>query len=240
MPESPKLLLLSNSTNAGEAWLEYATPHIAAFLGDEISRVLFIPYAGVTITFDEYANRAQKKFQSMGYELESIHRTDDPVQAVKSARAIVVGGGNTFHLVNYLHKTGIISAVRKSALNGMPYIGWSAGSNVACPTMMTTNDMPIVQPSDFTTFDLVPFQINPHYLDANPEGHKGESREQRILEFVQVNPGIYVAGLREGTILQLQDRILKLIGEKSMRIFKGGIEPFELTGSDSLDFLIDN
>jgi len=234
-----KLLLLSNSTNAGEDWLEFAEEPINNFLGDSAKTVLFIPYAGVTISFDEYANRTEAKFQSLGYHLESLHRVKDPLDAVKNAEAIVVGGGNTFHLVDHLHTTGIIDLVRKRVSAGIPYIGWSAGSNVACPTMMTTNDMPIVQPSDFGTFNLIPFQINPHYLDANPEGHRGETREQRILEFTEVNRETFVVGLREGTLIHLENGYLRKVGNKSMRVFKYGIDPYELTSDDSLDFLLD-
>jgi len=233
-----KLLLLSNSTNAGEEWLEFAEQPIQDFLGTTVKSVLFIPYAAVTFSFDEYAARAKEKFQSLGYKLTSLHRTDNPKDAVKNAEAIVVGGGNTFQLVDHLHKTGVIAEVRERVKAGVPYIGWSAGSNVACPTMMTTNDMPIVQPPDFATFNLIPFQINPHYLDANPEGHRGETRAQRILEFIEVNREVFVAGLREGTLLRLQNNHLDLVGDKSVRIFKYGIEPYEVDTNFSLDFLL--
>ena len=238
IPDQQRLLLLSNSTNAGEEWLEYAEAHIKLFLGHLVTQVLFIPYAGVTFSFDDYAEKAETKFQCMGYELDAIHRADDPLTAVQEAQAIVVGGGNTFHLVNYLHRTQLIEAVRERVRSGIPYIGWSAGANVACPTMKTTNDMPVVQPPSFSTFNLVPFQINPHYLDANPEGHKGETREQRILEFVEVNPDVYAVGLREGTLLRMENRRLELVGEKSMRVFRRGDDPFEIDPGASLEFLL--
>ncbi len=238
--DNQKLLLLSNSTNAGEEWLEYAEEPIKTFLGPSIKTVLFIPYAGVTISFDEYADRAGDKFQSLGYKLESIHRMEKPKDAVNNAEAIVVGGGNTFHLVQHLQSAGIIPLIRQRVTNGLPYIGWSAGSNVACPTMMTTNDMPIVQLKNFDTFNLVPFQINPHYLDANPEGHRGETREQRILEFIKVNREVFVLGLREGTLLRLQNNHLELVGNKTVRIFKYDMEPYEIDTNFSLDFLINN
>lgn len=233
-----KLLLLSNSTNAGEGWLEFAEKPIQGFLGKTVKTVLFIPYAGVTFSFDAYADRTAEKFQALGYELTSLHRTDNPKDAVKSAEAIVVGGGNTFHLVDHLHKAGVMAEVRERVNAGVPYIGWSAGANVACPTMMTTNDMPIVQPPDFGTFNLIPFQINPHYLDANPEGHRGETRAQRILEFIEVNREVFVVGLREGTLLRLQNNHLDLVGDKTVRIFKYGIEPYEVDANFSLDFLL--
>ena len=164
----------------------------------------------------------------------------DPIAAVKDAECIIVGGGNTFRLVQQMHETGIMDAIREKALAGTPFIGWSAGSNVACPTLCTTNDMPIIQPSSFATLNLVPFQINPHYLDANPEGHGGETREQRINEFQALNTEVVVVGLREATALYLDDTNLQLLGERPMRLFIAGKEPVELNQGDSLNFLIGN
>ena len=132
----------------------------------------------------------------------------------------------------------LIDIVREKVLSGTPYIGWSAGSNVACPTIKTTNDMPVVEPDSFGAFGLIPFQINPHYLDANPAGHAGETREQRIEEFIEANPGIYVAGLREGTMLLLEDKKITLIGPRNVRIFKKGIAPEEFGTADELSFLL--
>ena len=120
----------------------------------------------------------------------------------------------------------------------MPYIGWSAGSNVACPTIMTTNDMPVVEPDSFSSFNLIPFQINPHYLDANPAGHAGETREQRIEEFIEANPDVYVVGLREGTMLLAEKKKLNLIGPRPARIFRKGMAPKEVSTGDNLSFLL--
>jgi len=233
------LLLLSNSTNAGQSWLEHANDEICDFLTSEIQSVLFIPYAGVTISWDEYTRRAREKFREFGYALLSVHEVDDIPKAVKQAEAIVVGGGNTFHLVWYFHQTGLIELIRERVLNeGIPYIGWSAGSNVACPTMKTTNDMPIVEPASFDTLNLIPFQINPHYLDANPQGHQGETREERILEFIAVNREVSVVGLREGTLFRIHGDEIQLIGPKSARIFHHKSEPYELSATDSFTFLL--
>ena len=132
----------------------------------------------------------------------------------------------------------MLDIVRKKVLNGTPYIGWSAGSNVACPTIKTTNDMPVVEPSSFDAFNLIKFQINPHYLDANPIDHAGETREQRILEFIEVNPDIYVVGLREGCILKIENDSVNLIGNKTIRLFKRSIEPFELSKNDNFNILM--
>jgi len=233
-----KLLLISNSTNAGEAYLDYPKNNIRDFLGKSPVKALFIPYAAVTFSFDEYESRVSERFREVGHDVISITRFTDPVEAVNNATAIVVGGGNTWQLIKMLHDNDLIEAVKQKVISGIPYIGWSAGSNVACPTMMTTNDMPVVEPGSFKSFDLVPFQINPHYLDANPEGHAGETREQRIMEFIEVNPDIYVAGLREGTMLLIENRSIKLIGPRKLRIFRKGMTPAEFGQGDDLSFLL--
>jgi dipeptidase E len=139
-----------------------------------------------------------------------------------------------------MQKTGILAAIRKKVLSGTPFIGWSAGSNVACPTLCTTNDMPITQPSSFKTLNLVPFQINPHYLDANPEGHGGETREQRINEFQALNKEVVVVGLREATALLIDGNNLRLLGNRSMRLFEAGKEPVELEPGDEINYLLKN
>ena len=158
--------------------------------------------------------------------------------AVKNASAIVVGGGNTWKLLKMIRDNNLIDAIRMKVIGGTPYIGWSAGSNVACPTIRTTNDMPVVEPDSFGAFNLIPFQINPHYLDANPAGHAGETREQRIEEFIEANPGIFVAGLREGTMLLCENEKLSLLGPRKIRIFKKGTAPAELASKDDLSFLL--
>jgi dipeptidase E len=152
--------------------------------------------------------------------------------------AIVVGGGNTWQLLKMIQDLGLTEPIRKKVLEGTPYIGWSAGSNLACPTLRTTNDMPVTEPRSFKAFGLVPFQINPHYLDANPMGHAGETREQRIEEFIHVNPGVYVVGLREGTMLLVENHRMKLIGPRKARIFLRGNPPAEMGENDDLSFLL--
>ena len=145
------------------------------------------------------------------------------MSAINDASAIVVGGGNTWKLLKMIRDNNLIEIVREKVLGGTPYIGWSAGSNMACPTIMTTNDMPVVEPDSFNAFNLIPFQINPHYLDANPAGHAGETREQRIEEFIEANPDIFVAGLREGTMLISENEKITLSGPRRIRIFRKGI-----------------
>lgn len=190
-----KLLLLSNSVNEGMGYLEHAEQIIKAFLGNALQKILFVPYAGVRFSFADYALNVRERFAEMGYDLESIHTANNPVHAIENAEAMAVGGGNTFHLLQNLYQNDLIEAIRQRANSGMPYMGWSAGSNVACPTIKTTNDMPIIQPPSFDALGLVPFQINPHYLNAHPAGHQGETREERLLEFIEVNPNVHVVGL---------------------------------------------
>jgi dipeptidase E len=233
-----RLLLISNSTNAGEAFLDYPKQNIRQFLGTREIKALFIPYAAITFSYDVYEKKVRERFTEVGHDVISIHRFSDPLKAVADAPAIVVGGGNTWMLLKCLQENGLINAIRDKVMSGTPYIGWSAGSNVACPTICTTNDMPVVEPSDFNAFNLIPFQINPHYLDANPAGHAGETREQRIFEFIEANPAKYVAGLREGTMFLLEDGKLSLIGPRNARIFIRGTEPFEVSPGSDLMFLL--
>jgi len=175
-----RLLLISNSTNPGEPYLNYPKKNIHDFLGSVPVKALFIPYAAVAFSYDEYENKVAERFREIGHDVVSIHHFVDPVKAILDASAIVVGGGNTWKLLKNIQDRNLVYVVREKVMNGTPYIGWSAGSNVACPTIMTTNDMPVIQPDSFDAFNLVPFQINPHYLDTNPAGHAGETREQRI------------------------------------------------------------
>lgn len=233
-----RLLLISNSTNAGEAYLDYPGNNIREFLGSKKVSALFIPYAAVTFSNDEYEEKVRTRFREVGHDVISIQHFFDPAKAVMEAAAIVAGGGNTWMLLKCLREKKLIDSVRKKVISGTPYIGWSAGSNMACPTIMTTNDMPVTAPSSFKAFNLIPFQINPHYLDANPAGHAGETREQRILEFIEVNRDIFVAGLREGTMLQLEGNKLSLIGPRGARIFKYGADPLEIRPGQDLSFLL--
>jgi len=233
-----KLLLISNSTMSGEPYLDYPKHEIRKFLGDKTVNALFIPYAAVTFSYDLYESKVEERFAEIGHHITSVHHFSDPVEAVQNAEAIVVGGGNTWQLVRMMHDNRLMEAIRNKVIHGTPYIGWSAGSNVTCPTLQTTNDMPVVDPKGFDCMGLIPFQINPHYLDANPKGHGGETREQRIEEFLEINPEITVVGLREGTMLKYENNSLKLIGDRSARIFKKGDIPLELKAGDDFSFLL--
>ncbi len=233
-----KLLLISNSTNPGEGYLEYPKENIKEFLGNKPVNAVFIPYAAVTFSYEEYEDKVNKRFQEIGHHVTSIHRFSNPVEAIENADAIVVGGGNTWQLVKMLQEQKLMKTIRKKVKKGTPYIGWSAGSNIACPSLRTTNDMPIAEPLKFKTLKLIPFQINPHYLDAHPENHGGETREQRIQEFIEINKELYVVGLREGTMLHLENEELAMIGNRNARIFKYGQTPMELSNEDDFSFLL--
>jgi dipeptidase E len=234
-----QLLLLSNSTNQGEKYLGWPREILRQFVEkNNIKSCLFVPYAGVTVTWDDYTTRVQDVFSMWGCKVQSVHTVIDPVKLVETAECIIVGGGNTFRLVQMMHETGIMSAIRDKCLAGAPFIGWSAGSNIACPTLRTTNDMPIIQPSSFNTLNLIPFQINPHYLDANPDGHGGETREQRINEFQALNTDVVVAGLREATALLVDGNKLQLLGNRPMRLFVAGKDPVEFQPGEEISFLL--
>ncbi len=241
-----KLLLISNSTMAGEAYLDWPKQYIKDFLNkNNIKKVCFVPYAGVNLSdesmeasYDIYEKRVAEVYAELGFELESVHHSSNPVEMIKNAEAVAVGGGNTFHLVAKMHETGIMKAIKERAENGMPFMGWSAGANVACPSLRTTNDMPIFEPASFDTLNLIPFQINPHYLDANPEGHGGETRQQRIEEFLAVNREMKVAGLREASMLLVEGKNMKLMGSRKLRLFEYGIEPKEFDLNSDMSFLL--
>lgn len=233
-----KLLLLSNSTNPGEAYLSYPQKNIKEFLGDKPVEAVFIPFAAVTFSYEEYERKVNKGLQGTGHSVKSIHHYANALQAVKDAEAIVVGGGNTWKLLTCMRDQQLLEAIAAKVEAGTPYIGWSAGSNVACPTISTTNDMPIVDPKGFHAIGLVPFQINPHYMDGRPANHGGESREDRINEYIMQNREMYVVGLREGTMLHVEGEKMKLIGSKMARVFHYGQEPKELSAADDFNFLL--
>ena len=234
-----KLLLLSNSTNPGEEYLSWAKAEIQTFLGDSPTTAVFIPYAAVSFGYDEYEAKVDKVFSEFRCKITSIHHADNPVQAIENAETIIIGGGNTWRLVQLMHEQQLMEAIRAKVETGTPYIGWSAGSNVACPSMKTTNDMPIVDPQGMDTLRLIPFQINPHYLDVHPAGHGGETREDRIREFIAINPDVFVLGLREACLLKLQDDDLQLMGSKTARLFRKDWPARELSSQDDLSFLLE-
>jgi dipeptidase E len=234
-----KLLLSSNSTLHGEPYLQFCKSDINNFLANNMAtKIVFIPFAAVTFPYDEYLKNVQVGLDNSEIEITSIHQYDNKQKAIKEADAIMVGGGNSFKLLNEIYEDDLLNSIRDAVKSGTPYIGWSAGSNLACPTIKTTNDMPIICPPSFDALNLVSFQINPHYIHGNPPGHNGETREQRLTEFLEVNPTISVVGLREGTMLKVEDDNITLIGDREARIFKYQIPFYELKSTDDFKFLI--
>jgi len=234
------LLLSSGSELVGGETTEFAHSAARDFLGGRARRAFFVPFASVVRSYDAYAARVREVFGRIsGCEVVSAHEAADARAAVESADLIMVGGGNTFHLLRGMYEAGLMEAIRERVLSGgAAYIGWSAGSNVACPTIRTTNDMPVVEPPTFDALGLVPFQINPHYTDARLDNHNGETRDERLGEFVHANPGVRVVGLREGTMLRVEGDAVKLVGDRRPRLFIKGEAPRDLAPGDSLDFLL--
>ena len=229
------ILLISNSTLHGSGFLDHAEDEIRDFLG-QVKRVLFVPFA--LHDQDGYATKVRDRLGLMGYDVESIHQASDKQKAVNNAESIFIGGGNTFRLLKSLYDFDLLDLIRKRADEGMLYMGSSAGSNVAAPTIRTTNDMPIVEPPSLDALGLVSFQINPHYLDPDPNSkHMGETREERIIQFLEENE-TPVVGLREGAMLRIENRTTTLKGSTGARIFRRGHEPVEVNPVAVLNELI--
>ena len=230
-----RVLLISNSTLYGSGYLDHAAAEIRDFLGD-LKRVLFVPFA--LYDRDAYAATAKDRFDRLGYDLTSIHNAPDPVKAVNDTEAVFIGGGNTFRLLKCLYDFNLLEPIRRRVLDGMPYVGSSAGSNVAGPTIKTTKDMPIVQPPSFDALGLVPFQISPHFQDPDPNStHMGETQEERILQFLEENDTT-VAGLREGARVRVENATTTLKGSSGARIFRKCQAPVERAPLSLLDDLL--
>jgi dipeptidase E len=227
-----RALLISSSVCHPTGYLDHAEDEIRDVLG-AVRRVLFVPFA--LFDHDAYAAKAAERFGRMGYELEPVHRAADPFRSIEDASAIFVGGGNTFRLLKTLYELDLLDPIRRRAADGMAYIGSSAGSNVAGRTIGTTNDMPIVQPPSFAALDLVPFNLNPHYLDPDPGStHKGETREERFAQFHEEND-IPVVALREGAMIRITGDRAEIAGRGGGRLFRRGDKTVELYAGDRLD-----
>lgn len=231
------LLLLSSTAVFGMQPLEYAIDTVKEFLGDE-RLVHFVPYA--LADHDGYTNGIQQMLTPFGVTVQGLHQASDPRQAIAEARVLFVGGGNSFRLLKTLQEHNLPAVIRERVIAGdLRYMGSSAGTNMACPSLRTTNDMPIVQPASFEACGLIPFQINPHYLDPDPNStHKGETREQRIREFLEEND-VPVLGMREGCWLRRRASTLHLGGISSARLFTRDAEPQELTPGADLSWLLE-
>ncbi len=225
---SKNLIIASTSTVHGSGYLDYLLPILEKHFIDT-KEILFIPYARPGgISHDNYTMLVQKAFSKINKTIIGLHTYENPLEAIEKSTGIFTGGGNTFVLVKTLHITQVMPALRDKLHTGIPYLGTSAGSNICGLTMQTTNDMPITYPPSFKTLGLVPFNINPHYLDPiEGSTHMGETRETRIKEFHTHN-NIPVIGLREGSWLEVKDAIIKLKGAHSARIFEKEEVPYEI------------
>lgn len=233
-----RALLMSSSRMGQCGYLEHAEQQLHTLFQHDASEVLFIPYAAVSFSFDDFEHIVKTAFERYGYGLKSIHRFSDPVAAVKNAKAIAVGGGNTFALLNRLYQNNLVDLISQRVNEGeLPYVGWSAGSNVATPTIRTTNDMPIVQPPSFDALKIIPFQMNPHFIAGKPAGHNGESREERLNEFLSINTGEELLALYEGSALYIENQQGRILGEQEGLWFRAPNQidrispnqPFELS-----------
>jgi dipeptidase E len=230
-----RLLLISNSTDPDGGFLDHCEGEIRDFLGDA-EPVLFVPFA----LGDEraYGERAVGRLERMGLAAVWADRSGDPAAQLADAGAVFVGGGNTFRLLNRLYETRMIDTIRTAVEGGMPYLGSSAGSNVAGPTIRTTNDMPIVEPPSFRALGLVAFQVNPHYVDRDPDSsHQGETREQRLLEFLEEND-VPVVALREGAVVRVEQGMAVLRGSAGARLYRRGRQVSEHPPGTVLDPLV--
>jgi dipeptidase E len=212
------ILMLSSSKVANEDYLQHAIPMLNQHLSN-IKELLFIPFAGVSVSWDDYTTKVQHALPD--FQVFGIHECSNAHQALEHAQAILVGGGNTFNLLNELYRQDLLGTIKNQVNKGTPYVGWSAGSNICGNSIRTTNDMPIIQPPSFDALNFVPFQLNPHYTDYQPPGHNGETRAQRIEEFCILNPKMPVIGIREGCALLLQGESLVLKGELDGVVFEG-------------------
>jgi dipeptidase E len=244
--ENANLLLLSSSRVGDTTYLQHALALIKAKLTG-VTELLFIPYAGVTVNFDDYTAMVQNALTELDIKVTGIHQYADPVSAINAAPAIAVGGGNTFNLLHQLYQNKLIKAIQGKVAQGTPYIGWSAGSNIAGLSIRTTNDMPIIEPESFNALQLIDFQLNPHYTDYNPPGHNGETRAQRLAEFMVLNKATPIVAIVEGTALDIKQNTIKLVsGLSAIKgsataakgfLFKAGKKTV-ITTEDNLDYLL--
>jgi len=235
MKSAKRILLISNSTVYGCGYLDHVEQQIKSFLGDA-TKILFFPFA--LHDRDTYAAKAKARFAAMGYSVEAAHAVSDAREAIERTDAIFVGGGNTFRLLKALQDLDLLDPIRRKVKDGAPYIGSSAGSNVAGPTIKTTKDMPIVQPRSFDSLCLVLFQISPHFQDPDPNSkHTGETQEERILQFLEENE-TPVVGIREGAWLVCENSAVTLKGDAGARIFRRGEAPVEAKPGDNIVDLV--
>lgn len=239
---SKQILALSSSRVGNEAYLESAATVIKIFLGDAPLKIAFIPFALVSKNYDKYVNDVRAALKGLPHNI-TLAGHDNAKSFIEQSDVIMVGGGNTFKLLHDIYESGILEIIQDKINTGSPYIGWSAGANILAPTIGTTNDMPVIEPESFKALEVFPFQINPHYQNQKPEGFNGETRNQRLFEFVNMNPSLKVIGLPEGTALQLNESVLKFIGSYEGILISAGeydAEPTtrQIEPEEDLSFLL--
>ena len=236
-----KILAFSSSRVGSSGYLQTAAAVIKKFLGDKELNIAFIPFASVA-NYDEYGDLVKSGLQDLPYAIITVQPANAK-EVIENADVIMVGGGNTFKLLHDIYELKLLDIIRDKVNKGAPYIGWSAGANITGPTIGTTNDMPVIEPKSFNALGLFPFQINPHYINVNPAGHHGETRDQRLEEFIQLNPGVPVVCLPEGTALKFEDGLLQFIGPVPgvllhVETNSGEIIKKEIKPEDDLTFLL--
>ena len=232
--DSKRLLLISSSRSGSGGFLEAAKNAIHSFPGDKKLTIAFIPFASVQKDHEAYAQMVSDALRELPYSVKVV-LPDNATAVIETADVIMTGGGNTFKLLHDLYEYKLIELIRRRVQEGVPYIGWSAGSNIAAPTICTTNDMPVTEPESFRALDLVPFQINPHYYNMPVAGFNGETRDQRLTEFLLLNKNVPVVGLPEGSMLTLDKGQLIYSGESTGKLFEGVNEKRELMTREIAD-----
>lgn len=218
----------------GTSFFAWPKPHVLDFLGKAVQEVCFIPFATVKLSFDAYEEVVSRAFNEMGYRVRSLHRADNKLRFVEEASCFVIGGGNTFALLNRIYEHDLLQAIRAKVEAGTPYVGWSAGANLAGPTLKTTNDMPVVMPPSFETLNLVPFQINPHYHELRFENQGGETRRERLEEFLVMNQELKVIGLPEGMFIRREGNRVTIGGHGTAKLYAYGKPVEDLVAGASI------
>ena len=236
-----RILVFSSSKAGNGGYLETTLANIKNFLGEKNLSIAFIPFASVDDNYEAYADRVRLAMIDLPYTITTV-KPDDAKVTIENATVIMVGGGNTFKLLHDIYAFQLLDIIRDKVNKGTPYIGWSAGMNIIGPGIGTTNDMPVIAPKSFNALGLLPFQLNPHYTNVKPAGHYGETRDQRLEEFMQMNPGLPIVALPEGTALQLEGNQLHFIGEKGAVLFywdeNGVATKREILPDEDLSFLL--
>ncbi|MEP7111501.1 MAG: dipeptidase PepE [Ferruginibacter sp.] len=237
-----RLLAFSSSRVGNGGYLETLAPVIKEFIGSKVLNIAFIPFASVSKDYYEYLAIVKKSLEGLPCSIEAV-MPGNAKEIIEKAGVIMVGGGNTFKLLHDIYELNLLDFIRDKVNKGTPYIGWSAGSNITGPTIGTTNDMPVIEPKSFNALGLLPFQINPHYTNFNPQGHNGETRDQRLEEFIRLNPGLPIVGLPEGTALKLENGLLTYLGPLQGVLFYAGpdedkIVRKEIIANEDLSFLL--